>query len=137
MLEKCSNPDCDWPFDFREGRLIRFGPTDTKSPGQDRVVEHFWLCRECSERFVFAHERDAGMKTRLRSVAVLQEVPQTCSKQRACHGSTATPREKRPRSNVEQVDPVNSRAVKDGRLEIISARDRCRVFEAPIGKVDF
>jgi hypothetical protein len=34
MLEKCSNPYCDSPFDYRKGRLIRFCPTDTKSPGQ-------------------------------------------------------------------------------------------------------
>jgi hypothetical protein len=28
MLEKCSNPDCDSPIHYREGRLIRFRPTD-------------------------------------------------------------------------------------------------------------
>ena len=66
MLEKCSNPDCDLPFDYREGRLIRFCPTDTESPGQCRCVEHFWLCGKCSERYVFAYERGAGMKIRLR-----------------------------------------------------------------------
>jgi hypothetical protein len=69
MLEKCSNPDCDLPFDYREGRLIRFCPTDTKSLGQHRCVEHYWLCRKCSERYAFAYERGAGMKIELRPAA--------------------------------------------------------------------
>jgi hypothetical protein len=29
-------------------------------------VEHFWLCGNCTERYVFAHECQAGMKIRLR-----------------------------------------------------------------------
>jgi hypothetical protein len=69
MLEKCSNPDCDLPFDYREGRLVRFCPTDTKSPGQYRCVEHFWLCGKCSERYVLAYESGMGMKIRLRPAA--------------------------------------------------------------------
>jgi len=69
MIEKCSNPDCDSPFDYREGRLIRFSPTDTKFPGQCRYVEHFWLCGKCSERYVLAYERGAGMKIGLRPAA--------------------------------------------------------------------
>ena len=69
MPEKCSNADCDLPFDYREGRLIRFCPTDTKSPGQCRCVKHFWLCGKCSERYVFAYERGAGMKIVLRPAA--------------------------------------------------------------------
>jgi hypothetical protein len=69
MLEKCSNPDCDLPFDYREGRLIRFSPTDTKSPGQYRCVEHFWLCGKCSERYVFAYEPGAGIKIMVGPVA--------------------------------------------------------------------
>jgi len=76
MLEKCSNPDCDLPFDYREGRLIRFSPTDTKSPGQSRYLAHFWLCGKCSERYVLAYERGAGMKIRLRPGAVLQKIQQ-------------------------------------------------------------
>jgi hypothetical protein len=65
MLEKCSNLDCDLPFDYREGRLIRFCPADAKSPGQYRCVEHFWLCGKCSERYGLAYERGAGMKNRV------------------------------------------------------------------------
>ena len=65
MFEKCSNPDCDLPFDYREGRLIRSFSADAKPPAEQPGVEHFWLCRKCSERYVFAHERRASMKIRL------------------------------------------------------------------------
>jgi hypothetical protein len=66
MFEKCLNPDCGLPFDYREGRLIRICSTDANSAAEHHCVEHFWLCGKCSERFVFAHERGAGMKIRLR-----------------------------------------------------------------------
>jgi len=70
MLEKCSNPECDLPFDYREGRLVRFSPADTKPSEPFHCVEHFWLCGKCSERYVFAHERGAGMKIRLHPAAM-------------------------------------------------------------------
>ena len=66
MFEKCLNPDCGLPFDYREGRLIRFSSADAESLTEQPTVEHFWLCGECSERYVFPHEREAGMKIRLR-----------------------------------------------------------------------
>jgi hypothetical protein len=66
MFEKCSNPDCGLPFDYREGRLIRFYSTEAESPAEHQGVEHFWLCGKCSERYVFAYERGAGMKIRPR-----------------------------------------------------------------------
>ena len=66
MFEKCSNPDCGLPVDYREGRLIRFCSTDAKSSAEHHCVEHLWLCGNCTERYVFAHECRAGMKIRLR-----------------------------------------------------------------------
>ena len=66
MFEKCFNPDCGQPFDYREGRLIRVSSPDAKSPAGPIRIEHFWLCGKCSERYVFPHEREAGMKVRLR-----------------------------------------------------------------------
>ena len=66
MFEKCLNPDCGLPFDYREGRLIRVSSPDVKSPAGPIRIEHFWLCGKCSERYVFPHEREAGMKVRLR-----------------------------------------------------------------------
>ena len=66
MFERCFNPDCGLPFGYREGRLIRVSSGDAKSPAERPSIEHFWLCGKCSERYVFPHEREAGMKIRLR-----------------------------------------------------------------------
>ena len=66
MFERCLNPDCGLPFDFREGRLIRFSSTNAKFSGEHPCVEHFWLGGKCSDRNVFAYERGAGMKITLR-----------------------------------------------------------------------
>ena len=66
MFERCFNPDCGLPFDYREGRLIRISSADAKFPVERPGIEHFWLCGKCSERYVFPHEREAGMKIRLR-----------------------------------------------------------------------
>ena len=66
MFERCFNPDCSLPFDYREGRLIRVSSTDAKPPAERPSIEHLWLCGRCSERFVFPHEREVGMKIRLR-----------------------------------------------------------------------
>jgi hypothetical protein len=66
MFAKCSNPDCGLPFDYREGRLIRFRSLDTKPPSEHHYVEHFWLCGRCSELYVFEYESGAGMRIRRR-----------------------------------------------------------------------
>src|SRR5580704_11448130 len=66
MFERCLNPDCGLPFDYREGRLVRVSSGDPKSPAEPPRIEHLWLCGKCSERYVFPHERGAGMKIRLR-----------------------------------------------------------------------
>ena len=76
MFAKCSNPDCVAPFDYREGRLIRFckSPSDGQFPVDDHCVEHFWLCGRCSELYVFEYEREVGMKIKLR-IRKLREKP--------------------------------------------------------------
>jgi len=81
VFEKCSNPDCGLPFDYREGRLIRFSSADAESLTEQPTVEHFWLCGECSERYVFVHERGVGMKIRLRTAK---------SRETAAHSLAAT-----------------------------------------------
>jgi len=67
MLAKCSNPECESPFDYREGQLVRF------LKGQPRVnrplIEHFWLCGKCSELFVLKQESgDIRLKPRADSL---------------------------------------------------------------------
>ncbi len=55
MISQCSNPDCAAPFDYREGRLVRFCrlASDNQSLASEKYVEHFWLCGTCSEIYTF------------------------------------------------------------------------------------
>jgi hypothetical protein len=66
MFERCLNPERGLPFDHREGRLIRVSSAGPKSPSERPSIEHFWLCGKCSERYVFPHEREAGIRIKLR-----------------------------------------------------------------------
>lgn len=62
---KCCNPECNTPFDHREGRLVRFSGTITnaRTLESQSFVQHFWLCGKCAARFVF----DTGSgRTRLK-----------------------------------------------------------------------
>jgi len=63
MFIKCCNPECGAPFDYREGRLIRFSrntPNDSSSYNRNtnncQVIEHFWLCGKCAALYVFENE---------------------------------------------------------------------------------
>ncbi len=68
MLIKCCNPECQAPFDYRQGRLIRF--TGTPSSGNDpknrRRIQHYWLCGKCAELYVFDFESGMGVKLKPR-----------------------------------------------------------------------
>jgi hypothetical protein len=63
MIAQCSNPDCAAPFDYREGRLVRFCklPSDHQSLANEKCVEHFWLCGSCSEIYTFEFESGPRM----------------------------------------------------------------------------
>lgn len=59
MLAKCSNADCGRPFDYRQGRLVRLCRSSLGSAPmaeQKTVIEHFWLCGNCSGRYQIRHE---------------------------------------------------------------------------------
>lgn len=64
---KCCNPECEAPFDYREGQLIRVSRPVTHGNGSARhkAVEHFWICGKCSGEFVL--EQHGGMRVTLRS----------------------------------------------------------------------
>lgn len=69
MFEKCANPDCDRPFDFREGQLVRFrrSASNVRCAANRCVVEveHFWLCGRCSELYVLERKSESiAMKPR-------------------------------------------------------------------------
>ena len=76
MFAKCSNPQCEAAFDYREGQLIGFNksPLDTRSSPDQHRVEHFWLCGICSKLYVFEHKLGVGMKIKLRVREPQEEV---------------------------------------------------------------
>lgn len=63
---KCCNPECEVPFNYREGRLIRLSRSSNhgKSVGNQSCVRHFWLCRECAPLYTF--EYDSAMNVKLK-----------------------------------------------------------------------
>jgi hypothetical protein len=71
MYMKCCNPDCNAPFDYREGRLIRVSkaPHTGNATEMRSLVEHFWLCRNCAGVYVVEHEYGMPIKVRLRDTA--------------------------------------------------------------------
>lgn len=66
MFSKCSNPDCDSTFDYRQGRLFRFDTEQADSKSADPCVRHFWLCEECSQTYDLECRRGMGVIIRSR-----------------------------------------------------------------------
>jgi hypothetical protein len=55
MVERCANPACSAPFDYRQGRLY-FRPMkllDGSQPASYHGVKHHWLCASCSKTYSF------------------------------------------------------------------------------------
>jgi len=67
MFGKCANPDCKVLFDYRKGRLIPVlkPARNGRPPAGHHGVEHFWLCANCSEAFMFDWEFGPGKKIKL------------------------------------------------------------------------
>jgi len=68
MLIKCCNPKCEAPFNYLEGRLIRFSRTlSSGQPAENQcLIEHFWLCGKCTGLYVFEYESGISVKIKPR-----------------------------------------------------------------------
>lgn len=66
MLIKCCNPACEAPFDYREGRLIRFSSKAANGRPSEHhpLIQHFWLCGTCAALYVFEYE--SGMTVKIK-----------------------------------------------------------------------
>ena len=75
MLMKCCNPKCEAPFDYREGRLIRFSskPANGKPSENQPLIQHFWLCGKCAELYVFEYESGINVKIKPRHQELSEE----------------------------------------------------------------
>jgi hypothetical protein len=63
MFSVCANPDCQAPFDYRQGRLFRF---HKHHPAGERVpnthsVQHFWLCGVCCGAYALEYRDGYGV----------------------------------------------------------------------------
>ena len=75
MFIKCCNPECEAPFDYREGRLIRFSrtPSSGKPAKNQRLIEHFWLCGKCAGLYVIEFESRVIVKIKPRKQQLSEE----------------------------------------------------------------
>lgn len=75
MLSHCANSQCRKPFlRLRDGKLFLVEIDRLTRPGEpahppfiharkeQRAVEHFWLCNECSSRWSLVYDRDEGIR---------------------------------------------------------------------------
>ena len=51
MIARCANPECEVHYEYRTGRLFRFRHLKGEGPSNAHSVQHFWLCKRCSESF--------------------------------------------------------------------------------------
>jgi hypothetical protein len=67
MVSNCANPQCAKPLLYlREGRVFVFDLPDrsVKSTGEKpgHRLEHYWLCGDCSQRFIVQRDSDKGIR---------------------------------------------------------------------------
>jgi hypothetical protein len=68
MFSTCANPECQKPFDYHQGRLLRFHSDRSGSDlSENCCVRHFWLCADCSRAYVLEYQVGLGVVIRLRS----------------------------------------------------------------------
>ena len=67
MLTKCANPDCSissWE-DARFFRFQRHREPD-QPPANPHSVQHFWLCKTCSQLYTLEYRKQRGVIIRPR-----------------------------------------------------------------------
>jgi hypothetical protein len=68
MLDKCANPKCSMPFNFKQGRFFRFrrACAVNEAPANAHSVQHFWLCGRCAETHTLQYRKEHGVGISLR-----------------------------------------------------------------------
>ena len=80
MFSTCANPECQKPFDYHQGRLLRFHSERSQGDfSEDFCLRHFWLCAHCSGAYLLEYQIGLGVVIRLRSPTNLpqKELPHT------------------------------------------------------------
>ena len=68
MLDKCANPECLMPIDYKQDRFVRFRRicVANETPANAHSVQHFWLCGRCAETHTLRYHKEYGVLIRLR-----------------------------------------------------------------------
>ena len=68
MFSACANPDCQVPFDYRQGRLFRFHKDHLagEKPPNTHSVQHFWLCSVCCGIYTLEYRDGYGVLIKVR-----------------------------------------------------------------------
>jgi len=71
MLDKCANPACSLPFDYKQGRFFRFRQAYAVNqvPANAHSVQHLWLCGRCAETHTLQYHKEYGVVLSLRLMA--------------------------------------------------------------------
>jgi len=74
MITKCFNRACQTPFDYRDGRLVRFSRKSANNNQEEtyQFIEHYWLCGSCSDLYKFECEEGMPVGLMRREQAVPQ-----------------------------------------------------------------
>jgi hypothetical protein len=66
MFSFCANPDCQAPFDYRQGRLFRFHKDHPvcERPPNTHSIQHFWLCGTCCGTHTLEYHDGCGVLIR-------------------------------------------------------------------------
>jgi hypothetical protein len=67
MINHCANVTCSKPLHYlREGRIFVFDVSDTRNASADgiplRRLEHYWLCGDCSQKFLLERSAEEGVR---------------------------------------------------------------------------
>ena len=67
MLTKCANPHCS-VSSWENARFFRFHrqPEPNQPPANPHSVEHFWLCKTCSQLYTLEYLKKRGVVIRPR-----------------------------------------------------------------------
>jgi hypothetical protein len=63
MVSACANPECQAPFDYRQGQFFRFhkGHPAGEEPLNTHSVQHFWLCGVCCRAYTLEYRHGSGV----------------------------------------------------------------------------
>jgi hypothetical protein len=67
MVNNCANPQCAKPLHYlREGRVFVFDIQDRSGNAvggrRSHHLEHYWLCGDCSQRFLVEYKEKSGIR---------------------------------------------------------------------------